>query len=252
MPKEKGPPVDSQPVDTEESKGDETTVAKRLEDACLLTQTADSDDTVAVCALAAKYEIGSVVCSLSDVATCAEFLSETEVEVCGVVSFPYGFDNIAAKIAGVANAIKEGAHSVDFVVNIGALMDNNVGYLQEEFFQLGQLPIKTKAIIEISLLSPSHIKLVCELLEKSPVEYIKTCTGKLSEDLKITLEEKIKRISLIKKWAPTKKIKLSGGVSDLSQARRVLAAGADLIGTSSTFKIAQEELEEKEKEGEDG
>lgn len=225
-------------------------VAPKLEDACLLSQTADSEDTIAVCNLAAKYNIGGVVCSLSDVPPCKELLTDTPVKVIAVVSFPYGFDNIKTKVAGAANAIYEGAHAVDFVINIGALMDSNFQYLKDEFFELGQLPIETRAIIELSVLSPTNLKLVCELLEQSPIDYIKTCTGKVSDDLKISLDEKIKKVGLIRKWAPNKAIKLSGGVKTLKEARRVLSSGVSIIGTSSTFSIAQEELDELAKNGE--
>lgn len=219
-------------------------VTPRLEDACLLSQTADAEDTVAVCNLAAKYNIGAVVCSLSDVPPCKELLQNTHVKVVAVVSFPYGFDNTKTKVAAVANAIYEGADAVDFVINLGSLMDSNFQYLREEFFEIGQLPIDTRAIIELSLLNPTNLKMVCEILETSHVSYVKTCTGKVSDEVKLTLGEKIKKIGLIKKWAPNKKIKLSGGVKSLADARKVLDAGVHLIGTSATFKIAQEELEE--------
>jgi deoxyribose-phosphate aldolase len=223
-------------------------ITNTLEDACLLSQTVTAESVVVASQLAVTHGIKAVGTFLADTGLASDVVADSKVEVYSVVSFPYGGDNIESKVAAVANAIREGADAVDFVINIGALIGGNYSYLEDEFFHIGQLPITTKAIVELSLLSPGSLRTVCEILENSPVDYIKTCTGKLPSQLKVSLEDKLKKVSLMRTWAPSKKIKVSSGIKTLAQARLCLENGADVIGTSSTFDIAKEEAEENERD----
>ena len=155
-------------------------IAEHLDDACLLNQNSGHSELAAVCSLAVTHGIYGIVTPLYHVPAASELLAGSEVNLASVISFPYGFDDIHSKVTAITSAIRAGAEAIDFVVNISALFDKDLEYLEEEMHAIGELSVISKAIIELSLLSPAQVKLVCEIIEDSNIDCVKTCTGKLS------------------------------------------------------------------------
>ena len=89
-----------------------------------------------------------------------------------------------------------------------------------------------KVIIETSYLSNEEIITAAELCANAGADFVKTSTGFAPEGAK---EEHIR--SLRKHLPSSVGIKASGGIKTLEDAKRMIEAGADRIGTSSGVSI---------------
>ena len=170
----------------------------------------------------------------SYVATCAELLKGTGVQVCTVIGFPLGANSTATKAFETAHAIKDGADEIDMVINIGALKSQKLLLVEEDIKEVvaaaeGKI---VKVIIETSLLTNEEKVIACQLAEKAGANFVKTSTGfngggATIEDV-ILMKESV---------STTVSIKASGGIKDLETAKRLIAAGASRLGTSAGIAI---------------
>ena len=183
---------------------------------------------------ARAYRFFSVCVNPSYVATCAELLKGTGVQVCTVVGFPLGANSSATKAFETAHAIKDGADEIDMVINIGALKSPKLLLVEEDIREVvfaaeGKV---VKVIIETSLLTNEEKVIACQLAEKAGANFVKTSTGfngggATIEDVILMKESVSSNIS----------VKASGGIKDLETAKKMLAAGASRLGTSSGVTI---------------
>jgi deoxyribose-phosphate aldolase len=92
-----------------------------------------------------------------------------------------------------------------------------------------------KAILETCLLSEEEKIKAATLAVAAGVDFLKTSTGFASGGA--TVED----VALLRKLAPLSVgVKASGGIRTFAQARALLAAGANRLGTSSGVAILQE------------
>lgn len=185
---------------------------------------------------AKQYNFFSVCVNPSYVATCAEMLKGTGIQVCTVVGFPLGANSSAVKAFETAHAIKDGADEIDMVINIGALKSQKLLLVEEDirdvvFAAEGKI---VKVIIETSLLNDEEKVIACQLAEKAGATFVKTSSGFNGGGA--TVED----ITLMKNSiSTTVSIKASGGIRDLETAKKMLAAGATRLGTSSGVAIVK-------------
>ncbi|MEA9356405.1 deoxyribose-phosphate aldolase [Bacteriovorax sp. PP10] len=183
---------------------------------------------------AKTYRFFSVCVNPSYVATCAELLKGSGVQVCTVVGFPLGANSSATKAFETAHAIKDGADEIDMVINIGALKSQKILLVEEDIRDVvaaaeGKV---VKVIIETSLLTDEEKVVACQLAEKAGAKFVKTSTGFNGGGA--TIED----ITLMKESVSTTvEIKASGGIKDLETAKKMLAAGATRLGTSAGVAI---------------
>ena len=183
---------------------------------------------------AIQYRFFSVCVNPAYVATCAELLKGTGVQVCTVVGFPLGANSSATKAFETTQAIKDGADEIDMVINIGALKSQKLLLVEEDIREVvaaaeGKI---VKVIIETSLLTNEEKIIACQLAEKAGANFVKTSTGfngggASVEDI-ILMKESV---------STTVSIKASGGIKDLETAKRLIAAGATRLGTSAGVAI---------------
>lgn len=160
-------------------------------------------------------------------------------KVCAVVSYPLGVDSLAVKTFAIQELAEQGIDEVDLVLDLFAVVNGNLSKVGLEAEQLGELCRKSgiylKVIIETPILSDEKIRDTAELLRSSPVQCVKTSTGYNREPTSLD------HVKLIRSMVGHhKQIKASGGISNLYEARAMLDAGADIIGTSSGVKILEE------------
>ena len=94
-----------------------------------------------------------------------------------------------------------------------------------------------KVIIETCLLSDSEKAEMCRVVSLAGADYIKTSTGFSTGGA--TLEDvKLMRESV----DPKVKVKAAGGIASLQDARDMLEAGADRLGTSRVVKCVKGEM----------
>ncbi|MBC7428855.1 MAG: deoxyribose-phosphate aldolase [Bacteriovorax sp.] len=185
---------------------------------------------------AKQHRFFSVCVNPSYVATCAELLKGSGVQVCTVVGFPLGANSTAAKAFETAHAIKDGADEIDMVINIGALKSQKLLLVEEDIRDVvyaaeGKV---VKVIIETSLLTNEEKVMACQLSEKAGANFVKTSTGFSGGGA--TVED----IVLMKENVSTTiGIKASGGIRDLESAKKMLAAGATRLGTSAGVTIVR-------------
>ena len=183
---------------------------------------------------AKQHRFFSVCVNPSYVATCADLLKGTGVQVCTVVGFPLGANSSATKAFETTHAIKDGADEIDMVINIGALKSQKLLLVEEDirdvvFAAEGKI---VKVIIETALLTDEEKVIACQLAEKAGAKFVKTSTGfngggATIEDV-ILMKESV---------STTVEVKASGGIKDLETAKKFLAAGATRLGTSAGVAI---------------
>lgn len=185
---------------------------------------------------AKTYNFYSVCVNPSYVATCSELLKGTNVKVCTVVGFPLGANSSAVKAFETSHAIKDGADEIDMVINIGALKSQKLLLVEEDIRDVvyaaeGRV---VKVIIETSLLNDDEKVVACQLAEKAGATFVKTSSGFNGGGA--TVEDVILMRDSI---STTMSIKASGGIRDLETAKKMLAAGASRLGTSSGVSIVK-------------
>lgn len=186
---------------------------------------------------AKKYEFASVCVNPTWVSYAAEQLMNSKVKVCTVIGFPLGASTSATKAFEAKNAIEGGATEVDVVINIAALKDGNYDYVVQDIkgvVDAASGKALVKVIIEACLLTQEEKKLACQLSVKAGAEFVKTSTGFSTGGA--TAED----VALMRQVVGDKiGVKASGGIRNLEDMERMIAAGATRIGASSGVKIME-------------
>ena len=96
-----------------------------------------------------------------------------------------------------------------------------------------------KVILETCLLTDEEIQEACLVSRDAGADYVKTSTGFS------TGGATVEAVSLMKRTVGSDmKVKASGGIHTLEDARKMFYAGADRIGSSSGVAIAEAEMSE--------
>ena len=214
-----------------------------LIDHTLLKPEATAEQIQNLCTEALQYHFGAVCVNSCWTSLCAQHLQGSGVKVAIVVGFPWGTPNTAAKVAEARQAILDGAHELDMVMNYGKLKSGDYTYVADDIHEVVRLAHKrdvlVKVILETALLSEEEKVIACLIAKAMGADFVKTSTGFNGGGA--TVED----ITLMRKVVgPDMGVKASGGVRSFEDARKMLAAGATRIGTSSGIRIAQEATEQ--------
>ena len=209
-------------------------VVKKI-DHTLLKPDATEDQVKAIVNEAIKHHFFSVCIQPCYVKLCAEMTNNTDVSVCTVIGFPLGANHTLSKVYETKQAILDGADEVDMVINISALKSKNDQLVKDDIKAVvdaaeGKV---VKVIIETSLLNEDEKIRACKLATEAKAHFVKTSTGfngggATLEDVKLMKENISKNM----------KVKASGGIRDLDMAKKMIATGADRLGTSAGVQIA--------------
>ena len=112
------------------------------------------------------------------------------------------------------------------VMNIGALKDKNYDLVRDDVKAVVEAANGTlvKVILETCLLTEDEIKKACELCVEAKADYVKTI-----EDVRIMKEAVHGKA----------KVKAAGGVRTPEDMVKIVAAGADRIGTSAGCSLVK-------------
>ena len=183
-----------------------------------------------ICDEAMEYGFASVCINPCHVAYCADYLKDSDVNVCTVIGFPLGANTSAVKAFETKDAIANGADEIDMVMNIGALKDKNYDLVRDDVKAVVEAANGTlvKVILETCLLTEDEIKKACELCVEAKADYVKTSTGFSTRGA--TIED----VQIMKAAVQGKaKVKAAGGVRTHEDMVKIVEAGADRIGTSA-------------------
>ncbi|MGG0413038.1 deoxyribose-phosphate aldolase [Peribacillus simplex] len=208
-----------------------------LIDHTLLKADATKEQIKVLCEEAREYNFASVCVNPTWVKYASELLEGSEVKVCTVIGFPLGATTPETKAFETKDAIANGAHEVDMVINIGALKDKDDELVERDIRAVVAASTGkalSKVIIETSLLTDEEKVRACELAVKAGTDYVKTSTGFSTGGA--TVED----ITLMRKTVgPDIGVKASGGVRNTSDAQKVIEAGATRIGASAGVSIVK-------------
>lgn len=186
------------------------------------------------CQEAIQYKFASVCFNPIHVKYAAQRLKGTGVNVCTVIGFPLGANTPFVKAVETIDAIANGANEVDMVVNIGAIKDCNWDLVREDISSVVKAANGTlvKVIIETCLLTDEEKVKVSKICVEAGAQFVKTSTGFSTGGA--TAED----VALIRQAVgPCMGIKASGGVRNMDDAKKMIAAGATRIGTSGGIGI---------------
>ena len=189
-----------------------------------------------ICDEAMEYGFASVCINPCHVAYCADYLKDSDVNVCTVIGFPLGANTSAVKAFETKDAIANGADEIDMVMNIGALKDKNYDLVRDDVKAVVEAANGTlvKVILETCLLTEDEIKKACELCVEAKADYVKTSTGFSTRGA--TIED----VRIMKEAVHAKpKVKAAGGVRTPEDMVKIVAAGADRIGTSAGCSLVK-------------
>lgn len=210
-------------------------VAKMI-DHTLLKPDATQEEIEQLIKEAKQYDFASVCINASWVQLAAQQLKETEVDVCTVVGFPLGATTTAVKKYEAEEALENGANEVDMVMNIGALKSGNDELVQAEIETIAILVHRynglLKVILETSLLSDEQIERACQLAVAAGTDYVKTSTGFNGDGATV------EAVSLMRRTVGEKVgVKASGGIRTKDDLQRMIVAGANRVGASSSIEL---------------
>lgn len=209
----------------------------KLIDHTVLKADAREADVEKICKEALEYNFASVCINPSYVALAAKLLKGSEVKVCTVIGFPLGATTSNVKAFETEDAILNGAHEVDMVINIGKLKDGNYDYVREDIkavVEAAKDKVLTKVIIETCLLTDEEKIKACELSKEAGADFVKTSTG-FSTGGATPADIKLMRTTVGAEMG----VKASGGVRNIDDAEAVILNGATRIGASSSIDIVE-------------
>ena len=189
-----------------------------------------------ICDEAMEYGFASVCINPCHVAYCADYLKDSDVNVCTVIGFPLGANTSATKAFETKDAIANGADEIDMVMNIGALKDKNYDLVRDDVKAVVDAANGTliKVILETCLLTEDEIKKACELCVEAKADFVKTSTGFSTRGA--TIED----VKIMKAAVQGKaKVKAAGGVRTHEDMVKIVEAGADRIGTSAGCSLVE-------------
>ena len=199
-----------------------------------LKQTATWEDIKRICDDGINFHTASVCippCYVSD----AKKYVEDRIKICTVIGFPNGYNTTEVKVYETLQAIENGADEIDMVINIGALKDKKYDYIENEIKSIKNVCGNKilKVIIETCLLTGEEKIKMCEIVEKSGADYIKTSTGFSTagatfDDVKL-FKDNLSKNSV--------KIKAAGGIKDFEDAEKFIELGSDRLGTSRLINL---------------
>ncbi len=206
-------------------------------DHTILKPSATADEVKIICEEAIAHDFYSVCVNPVHVKTVKTILAGTEVKVCSVVGFPLGAHTSFIKGKETEQAILDGADEIDMVINVGALKDKDVDFVEHDI----RCVVKAaggkivKVIIETCLLEDSEIVEACNLATKASAHFVKTSTGFAGGGATAA------DIALMRKTVGSDmQIKASGGIKTLEDTKKMIDAGADRIGASAGVAIMKE------------
>lgn len=186
------------------------------------------------CEEAKAQKFASVCVNSCQVPLVAGELKGTGIKTCCVVGFPLGAMSTAAKAFEAKQAVEDGAEEVDMVINIGAIKDGRLDFVEEDIRAVVEAskPAIVKVIIETCLLTDEEKTAACKASVGAGAAFVKTSTGFS------TGGATVHDVALMKKAVEGKaKVKASGGIRTPEFVAELVEAGADRIGAGDGMKL---------------
>lgn len=208
-------------------------------DHALLKPEVTREQIAALCQEAAEHHFACAMVNPGWVPLAAAALRGTTIPVGAVIGFPLGASLSTSKRDEARELVKLGARELDMVLNIGMLksglfdlVESDIRCVVEVAHGAGAL---LKVILETSLLTIPEKLRAAELALQAGADFVKTSTGFSSGGA--TADD----VALLRGLAGNSAgVKASGGIRTLEDARSMLEAGANRLGTSASVRILEQ------------
>ena len=211
----------------------------RLVDHTLLKPEATPQQIEQLCDEALEFHFAAVCVHSGFIGRVAARLSGSDVAPVSVVGFPFGTNLTSVKVYEARQAIAAGAREVDMVLPIGLLKAGEYARVAEDLVDVARAAhaqgALVKLILETALLSDEEKVAACMLAAGTGVDFVKTSTGFAgggATDSDVALMRQV--------VGDRMGVKAAGGIRNLDDARRMVAAGAARLGTSAGVNIARQ------------
>jgi deoxyribose-phosphate aldolase len=203
----------------------------------LVRPEAGRDAILALCDEAVGYGLKAVCVNGCWVTECVSRLHRFGVLVATVVGFPLGATATKAKVAEARLAVGAGADELDVVMAIGQAKSGEWRYVEDDIRRVvdaaGQVPVRV--ILETAALEPVEIAAGCLVARAAGASLVKTSTG-----FHPSGGATEGAVSLLRRAVGSDLgVKASGGIRTAASVLRMLAAGANRVGTPSAAAMAQ-------------
>jgi deoxyribose-phosphate aldolase len=164
----------------------------------------------------------------------AATLKGSAVRVCTALDFPMGGATTASVIGQAAEAIRSGAQEIDVMTKVGWLRSGMEAEYRDHLAAVVSAAegAPVKAMLEAGLLSRHELARAVELAVEAGVSYVKNSSGFGGGDATPKLISELRRLA-----AGRVAVKASGGIRTREDAQALLAAGADLLGSSAGVRV---------------
>ncbi|MCQ6559406.1 deoxyribose-phosphate aldolase [Paenibacillus mendelii] len=207
----------------------------RIIDHTLLKPSSTRDQIIQLCKEAVEHRFATVCVNPYWVPVAYGLLKGTEVGITTVIGFPLGSTTTNAKVAEARDSIANGATEIDMVINLGALKSGELDAVELDIHAVVQAckgKAFVKVILETGYLTDEEKSAACLISKRAGADFVKTCTGFGPG------EASVHDIALMRETVgPDMGVKASAGIRDKSTAEKMIAAGADRLGTSSSIAI---------------
>lgn len=199
-------------------------------DHTILKMDASKDEVIQICKEAKENNFFSVCVNSSYLPLVKKELEGSEVKLCSVIGFPLGASLTSVKAYEAKEAIKAGANEIDMVINVGFLKSNDLAYVKEDILAVKQAcgEVLLKVIFETCLLSDEEIVKLCKICKELKVDFVKTSTGFSKSGASIHAVKLMR-----KEVGEDIGVKASGGIKSQEDAKNMIEAGANRLGSSN-------------------
>lgn len=188
-----------------------------------------------------KYGFNAAMVPAAWVKRTAERLRGSKVRVASFIDFPYGTMTSSGKACEARHLVEDGAQEIDLMPNVGFLLSGMEKEYRDDIAVVVKAAesVPVKIMLELPLLNDQQQKRAVALSIEAGVAYLKNASGGA---VGVATPEQIR---FLRQLAPSNvRVKASGGIKTAQQVRDLLAAGADMVGTSSGVRIIQEVLQQ--------
>ncbi|KAI8631430.1 hypothetical protein F5Y19DRAFT_395983 [Xylariaceae sp. FL1651] len=223
-------------------------IAKMI-DHSLLHPTMSDSEIFAGLELARKFKVAAACVKPYSVPVARDVLDESGVLICAVIGFPHGNSTTNIKRLEAEEAVRDGAHEIDMVINVGKVLGGDWEYVTNEIRTINDTVVKNgaalKVIFENDFLADEDIVHLCRICSALSVAFVKTSTGygfvKQPHGFYIYKGATVPHLKLMKaNVGPNIHIKAAGGIRTLDELLYVMSLGVTRIGASATKAILEE------------
>jgi deoxyribose-phosphate aldolase len=161
-------------------------------------------------------------------------LRGSTVRLGGTIDFPYGSSTTAARVAEAGALVDAGIDEIDSTVTVGLLLSGRAPEFIADLKAVvaAAAPVGVKFMLELPLLDRRQREIAVTAAVEAGAAYVKNASrGAVGIADPST-------IAYLRQMVPASVgVKASGGIKTVGQVRELLAAGADLVGTSAGVAI---------------